>query len=146
MQSQPNHVQLRWIVLLMLAGCAFQASARDRHSYFYNDSNDAIRSVQVKQEGTDRWTDVDVGKGVASGKAKKLHLRGEGRGRCLYDVKTTFEQGPVLLHRQMDLCAVSTYDPERYRRFGIQRAMDSKTTHPALPPAALASAQTPRSK
>lgn len=122
MQSHPNDTCLRWIVLLLLTGCALQAGAGERSSYFYNEGNDAIRSVQVKQKGVDRWTDVDVGEGVGSGEAKKLHLRAGGRGRCLYDVKTTFEQGPVLLHRQMDLCAVSTYSPERYRQFAIGRA------------------------
>lgn len=105
MQSHPSHAYgLRWIMLLLLAGCAFQASARDRYSYFYNDGNDATRSVQVKQQDVDRWTDVDVGDGVGSGKAKKVHLHAESHGRCLYDVKTTFEKGPALLHRQMD-CA-----------------------------------------
>ncbi len=122
MQSHRNSTYLRWIVLLLLTGCAFQAGAGERSSYFYNEGNDAIRSVQVKQKDGDRWTDVDVGEGVASGEAKKLHLLAEGRGRCLYDVKTTFEKGPVLLHRQMDLCAVSTYSPERYRQFAIGRA------------------------
>ena len=126
MQSQPNQACLRWIVLLLLTGCAFQVGAGERSSYFYNEGNDAIRSVQVKQQDGDGWTDVDVGEGVGSGEAKKLHLLAEGRGRCLYDVKTTFEKGPVLLHRQMDLCAVSTYSPERYRQFAISMNAKAK--------------------
>lgn len=122
MQSHPNPPCLRRISLLLLAGCAFQAAAGERSSYFYNGGNDAIRSIQVKQKHVDRWTSVDVGGGVDSGEARKVHLRSEGRGRCLYDVKTTFESGPVLLHRQLDLCAVTTYSPDRYRRFAIERA------------------------
>lgn len=122
MQSHPNPPCLRRISLLLLAGCAFQAAAGERSSYFYNGGNDAIRSIQVKQKHVDRWTNVDVGGGVDSGEARKVHLRSEGRGHCLYDVKTTFESGPVLLHRQLDLCAVTTYSPDRYRRFAIERA------------------------
>jgi hypothetical protein len=122
MQSHPHPACLRRTVLVLLAGCAFQAHAGERSSYFYNEGNDAIRSIQVKQEDGDSWTDVDVGDGIDSGKAMKLHLLAEGRGRCRYDVKTMFAKGPALLHRQMDLCAVSTYSPERYRQFAIERA------------------------
>lgn len=121
-QSRPRIHALRPIAVLLLTGCACQASARDRYSYFYNEGDDAIRSIQVKQQGVDRWTDVDVGEGLGVGKTKRLHLRAQGRGRCLYDVRTTFEKGPALLHRRMDLCAVATYSPERYRQFAIARA------------------------
>ena len=139
MQSHPNHAHLRWSVLLMLAGCAFQASAGDRYSTVYNEGDQAIRSIQVKQAGTDEWTDVDVGEGIASGTSRKVHIRSEGRGRCLYDIRTMFENTPVLLHAQMDLCAGWTYYPERYRQIGIRLAMHPKTTRPAQPqPATLA--------
>jgi hypothetical protein len=133
MQSHPNHACLRWSVLLMLAGCAFKASASDRYSTVHNEGNETIRSIQVKQQGSDRWTDVDVGEGIARGTSKKLHIRSQGRGRCLYDIRTTFESTPVLLHEQMDLCAVWTYTPNRYRQFGIRQAMHSKTTRPVQP-------------
>ena len=147
MQSHPNHACLRWSVLLMLAGCAFQASASDRYSTVHNEGNEAIRSIQVKQEGSDEWTDVDVGAGIASGTSRKLHIRSEGRGRCLYDIRTTFETAPSLLHERMDLCAVWTYYPNSYRQFGIQQATRSNATRPAQSaPAALASVQPTRSK
>jgi hypothetical protein len=125
MQSHPNPATLRWSMLLMLAGCAFQASAGDRYSTVYNDGNEAIRSIQVKQAGSDVWTEVDVGAGIASGTSRKVHIRAEGRGRCQYDIKTTFESAPSLVHERMDLCAVWAYEPERYRQFGIRLAMGS---------------------
>jgi len=128
MQSHPNHAHLRWSVLLVLAGCTFQASAGDRVSTVYNESNEAIRSIQVKQEGSESWTDVDVGEGIASGTSRKLRIHSEGRGRCLYDIRTTFDSAPFLLHERMDLCAVWSYEPERYRQFGIRQALQSKTT------------------
>lgn len=129
MKSHPSRVCVRWTVLVLLAGFACHANARDRYSYFFNDSNDAILSVQVKQDGVGTWTDVDVAEGIGREKNRKLHLRAAGRGRCLYDVKTTFEQGPVLLHRQMNLCAVATYYPERYRRLAIRDARQAKPMH-----------------
>lgn len=142
MQPHPSRVPPRWTVLLLLTGCAFQSGAGERSSNFLNESEDAIRSVQVRQHDADRWTEVDLGDGIARGKLRRLHLRTEGRGRCLYDVKTTFDQGPALLHLQMDLCAVSTYSPERYRRFGIRQATHSKSLPRTTPPATFAGAPT----
>lgn len=127
MQSHTTHARLRWIASVLFTGCAFQAGAGERSSYFHNEGNVAIRSVQVRQKGAERWTNVEVGAaGIGGGESRRLHFRTEGRGRCRYDVKTTFEAGPVLLHRGMDLCAVSTYFPERYRQFAIARHLKDR--------------------
>jgi hypothetical protein len=112
--------------LLPLLACALPAHAGDRASYFYNASQADIRAVQVRSPGADSWNDVDVGGGIASATSRLLRLHTPGGGRCVYDIRTTFAQGPVLLHQRVDLCALPGYSPERFRQPALRRRVVSR--------------------
>jgi hypothetical protein len=95
--------------------CALQtstvpsASALDRHIQIINNTRVVIIEIYLAQVGTDRWQKDLLNDDILE-PANSVFLQiDDGTGYCRFDMKTVFDDGTSMIHRNVNMCRMEGF-------------------------------------
>lgn len=82
----------------------------------FNTTASSIVSFEAAAAGTERFRSIVLAAGPLQGGGASATAAFDGGESCLRDLRITFADGRVLLHRGFDVCRSATYHAGRYLR------------------------------
>lgn len=91
---------------------AVPASAQDRRVRIENNTGVTLVEFYGSNTGTNDWEEDILGKDVLpSGSAVNINFD-DGTGYCMFDFRAVFQDGDVLVRREINVCEVGTFTYE----------------------------------
>jgi hypothetical protein len=96
-------------ILCVLQTTGPPASAFGRQLELTNNTRIAIVEIQVARFGTGRWLRDLLGDEILLPAQSLTVEMDDGEGYCRFDFKTVFDDGTMLIRRNVDVCAVERF-------------------------------------
>jgi hypothetical protein len=97
------------VAAALLLGSVTAGQALDRRVKIVNNTGYTMTEFYGSNKGTDSWEEDILGNDVLpSGYSVTINFD-DGTGYCKYDFKAVFEDGDVLVNKNINVCQIGTY-------------------------------------
>ncbi|WP_019994382.1 hypothetical protein [Aureimonas ureilytica] len=101
------------IGLALVLGLSVGARAADRRVDIENQTGETLTHFYASVTSTDDWEEDILGADmIEDGETFNIDID-DGSGSCRYDFKAVFEDGDVLMKRNINVCKIATYTYSR---------------------------------
>ena len=111
MLLQTPQAALRGLAALALALLVAMPAnaAADRHVVIVNHTHHALVKFFASNHDEDSWQEDILGEdSLDPGEQVRINID-DGTGHCIYDFKAVFDDGDVLVRKEINVCKVGTY-------------------------------------
>ncbi len=96
-------------IILVWAATAMPAAALDRRVVIVNNTNFTIVRFYGSNKGSDSWEEDILGSDVL-GPGERVRINfDDGSGYCKFDFRAVFNDGDVLIKKNVNICEISTF-------------------------------------
>lgn len=98
--------------VMLLSLSAVSADALDRHVRIINNTNFTIVRFYGSNKGSDSWEEDILGSDVLSPYSSVNINFDDGTGYCKFDFKAVFNDGDVLIKKNINICKIGSFTYE----------------------------------
>ncbi len=102
-------VSFALLALTLLFTSASTVSALDRHVRIVNETGYTIVRFYGSNKGSDSWEEDILGSDILpAGSSVRIDFD-DGSGYCKFDFKAVFDDGDVLIKKNINICKIGTF-------------------------------------
>ncbi len=94
---------------IAMATLATPALALDRRVTIVNNTGFAITNFYGSNKGTNSWQEDILGQDILPSGSRVTINFNDGSGYCKFDFKAVFDDGDVLVRKNVNICEIATF-------------------------------------